>query len=586
LIHPDAPNTALSCLPAVQERKKPELRAGTAHSRRIVVALAALSVMLLVAIARRDFWYPDEPDMAEITRQMVNSGDWLRLHLYNKLFADYPPLFFWLTSAAGVIGGLSEMVLRLPTTLAALGLLILTAVWARRRLGEEAAFWSVLALGTTSLFVWQSVNMHVDMPFAFFIGASLFCYDAARTADSRRSRVGLLCGAALLMGLASLTKGPAGIVLPLAVMAADHLAHKEYRPVVRLGCIGIGAVCIFGGWALLYAAHAGQSNLFYFIYRQNVTRFLTGHSHLRPFYYYLVNIWADLLPWSLFIVFAIPFAWKAARRGHRPSAFVLLWFAVIFAFFTASRSKRQVYLLPLYPAASMMIGNLLSDLIRRSSRRGPAVCRIALWPVACAFVVAGAGLIAFLPKFVEYLPESAGLAYPVAALSVTGLAGGSAMIVWLKRGRTLTALRALPILAAALCLVGLGWLCPALDDPLSAKADAHWLDRQIDQERGEVAGYFRPTRKMPKESTALSFYGKFRLEVLPSAKEILAYCARQPGDVLLLEDKDMDALLALAVPKVTVVKRIRIGSDRFSAVRLRRRADWIPADATDIGQTE
>lgn len=536
--------------------------------KRILIVMAALSVMLLVAIAHRDFWYPDEPDMAEITRQMISSGDWLRLQLYQELFADYPPLFFWLTAAIGSAVGLHEMALRLPTTLSALALLALTAVWARRRFGDRTAFWSVVVLGTTCQFVWQAVNMHVDMLFALLIAASLFSYDTVRTAGSRRARVLLLCGSGLLMGLAALTKGPAGFVLPLGILAADHLIHKEYRPLGRLVYIGVGAVCVFGAWAFVYARAAGQSNLLYFIYEQNITRFLTGHSHLRPWYYYLVNIWCDLLPWSLFAIFAVPFAWKAARKGHRSSAFVLAWFAVIFVFFTVSKSKRIVYLLPLYPAVAVVIGGLLSDLIMHASERRAAVWRTALWPVACVFAAAAAGLLAFLSKLREHFPESYGLSYPVLALSAIGLIGGVFMIVWLWRRRPLRALRSLPILAGAFCVVGMGWLCPVLDNPLSAKADAHWLDEQIEQEKSEVLGWFRRMKKLPSESTSLSFYGKFRVDVLNTEKEMEAYGVRQPGDVLLVEDKEMDSLLDCTQSKVTVVREIRIGSDTFFAVRL------------------
>ena len=135
------------------------------------------------------------------------------------------------------------------------------------------------------------------------------------------------------------------------------------------------------------------------------------------------------------------------------------------------------------------------------------------------------------------------------------------------------ALRLLPILAGSFCLVGMGWLCPVLDNPLSAKADAHWLDEQIEPEKSEVLGWFRREKKLPNESTALSFYGKFRVDVLNTEKDMEAYGVRQPGDVLLVEDKDMESLLACTHSKVTVVKEIRIGSNTFFAVRLSPRVN-------------
>jgi len=71
--------------------------------KRLWLLVAGLSALYLIGGVQRDFWYPDEPDMAQITQHMIESGDYLRLQLYGREFADYPPLFFWLTSAAGAM---------------------------------------------------------------------------------------------------------------------------------------------------------------------------------------------------------------------------------------------------------------------------------------------------------------------------------------------------------------------------------------------------------------------------------------------------------------------------------------------------
>jgi 4-amino-4-deoxy-L-arabinose transferase-like glycosyltransferase len=48
------------------------------------------------------------------------------------------------------------------------------------------------------------------------------------------------------------------------------------------------------------------------------------------------------------------------RKGF---LFLLVWCLVIFTFFSLSKSKRALYLLPLYPAASLMVGKFWSDFI-------------------------------------------------------------------------------------------------------------------------------------------------------------------------------------------------------------------------------
>ncbi|HUS58955.1 MAG TPA: glycosyltransferase family 39 protein [Planctomycetota bacterium] len=534
--------------------------------KHTIIVIAALSVMLFSTTIQRDFWYPDEPDMAEITRLMLRSGDWIRLQLYNGTFADYPPLFFWAAAAMGRLFGLSEVALRLPTLMSAVALLVISALFAKRRFGERTAFWSVVVLGTATQFVWQAVNMHVDMLFALLIAASLFCYDHVRSTGSRRARLLLLCGTGLLSGLAALTKGPAGIVLPFAIIAADHLLHKEYRSLRRLLVIGAAGVGVFCIWAAIYAAQAGQSNLIYFIFRQNISRFLTGFSHLQPWYYYITNVWIDLAPWSIFLVFAIPFAWKASRKGDRSVAFVLLWLAVIFIFFNLSRSKRQVYLLPLYPAAAMLMGHLIADLTARATAREVRIFRAALLPIACAFAGIGCVLPLFLSNLRTRFPESHGISIPIVLLSLTCLAGGAAMIVWLCRRHAVQALYTMPIVSAAMCVIGLGWFCPLLDQSISAKEPAHWLASQI--KLGEVLACLRPFPVLHNESSVLSFYGGFPVEVITDDEDISNYAARHPGHILLIEDKDMPWALDGFSSRMLIVREMHIGRNHFLAVRL------------------
>jgi len=529
--------------------------------KNTLLAVGGVALILLFCIARRDFWYPDEPDMAEITRNMLDSGDWLRLQLYEKLFADYPPLFFWLTSAFGSLFGMSEMVLRLPTALSAVGLLALTGFWAHRRLGEHAALWSVIVLGTTSHFMWQAVNMHVDMPFAFFIGASLVCYDFHRTASGRRRWV-LLATCSLLMGAASLTKGPAGIVLPMGIIGVVHLLHGERRTIAVAAAAGAGAVLVFSAWAVIYARGAGESNLVYFVFRQNISRFLTGHSHLRPWYDYFVTIWGDLAPWSLFMPFAVAAAVGAARRGNRPITFALAWMLVIFVFFTLSRSKRTVYLLPMYPALAILIGSFIDSLLT-STAKAKWAWRIGLVPAGAGIAVSGIAIPLLLPRFGEMLPGSSGIAAPLLMLSAAGIAAGAGVLIWVWR-RPAIALRCIAGYGMAAAIFGLGWLCPVLDNPLSAKEDAIWLNAQVTQ--GEAVGFYRPDGRMPKESSSLCFYGKRHMIVLSTAEQIASYRAEESDAVFLVDDHNLPYLEQIVGGPVSVVRDMRIGSDNILAV--------------------
>jgi len=532
--------------------------------------VAGLSALYLVGGIQRDFWYPDEPDMAQITQHMIASGDALRLFLYGREFPDYPPLFFWLTSAAGVLGGQSEWVLRLPTMLSAIGLLIVTGVWTQRRLGPRVACWTVAVLGTAYYFVWQAVNMHLDMPFAFLIGSAIIVYDLARTASCARDRAVGWVGTALLMGVASLVKGPAGIVLPAGVLGLDHLVRREWRGAVRVTALAAAGSCLFVAWAVAYAQAAGASNLLYFIFKQNVGRFLTGHSHLRPPYYYFINIWDSLAPWALFLPLGLVAAWREARRNaDRPLGLAFLWFALIFVFFTISRSKRQVYILPLYPMAAVLIGYAITRLLDAPWRERRLSWRLVLWPTVAGVLAAGLAGLCVLPFAGSRLGDYRDLMAPGLVAAAMLAAVGAYAAVRLRKRQPAPALATVAVGMGLTYLVALAWALPLMDDPLSAKADGAWLDQETRQEAGEVVATIQLDGGALKEASALSFYGRVPIVTLASAEDVHAYLRRQPNGLVLVEGEPDRVLAALGEFEATIERRCQVGGDVVVAMRLR-----------------
>jgi len=43
----------------------------------------------------RDLWYPDEPDIAEACKAMLESGDWIAPRRNGLIWVDYPPMLYW-----------------------------------------------------------------------------------------------------------------------------------------------------------------------------------------------------------------------------------------------------------------------------------------------------------------------------------------------------------------------------------------------------------------------------------------------------------------------------------------------------------
>ena len=86
------------------------------RSRAIAIGLGALGVLVYVLwLGARDFWYPGEPDLAEICRAMFVSGDWIVPRRNGEMFLNYGPLFFWAgTLSSHLLGGIVRV--RPPAT--------------------------------------------------------------------------------------------------------------------------------------------------------------------------------------------------------------------------------------------------------------------------------------------------------------------------------------------------------------------------------------------------------------------------------------------------------------------------------------
>ena len=173
------------------------------------------------------------------------------------------------------------------------------------------------------------------------------------------------------MALATLAKGPVGFILPLMVSLVYLLVQKDWKAMKRMRLLTGMALCfvVVLSWYLPAVLKGGQHFLNETLVHHTIDRFAKGSSHVRPIYYYLINFPVDFLPWFLFLRGAIVYGFSERKEGiSKGFLFLLIWFAAIFIFFSFSRGKRAIYLLPLYPAASLMVGRFWDDSLSGSSQ--------------------------------------------------------------------------------------------------------------------------------------------------------------------------------------------------------------------------
>jgi 4-amino-4-deoxy-L-arabinose transferase-like glycosyltransferase len=345
---------------------------------QFALLLGLCFIIYFVNLGQWDLWNPDEPRYAEVSREMVKGGDWILMHRNGELYTDKPPLFFWAVAISSFLWqGFSPFAVRFPSALFGTLTVLLTFFIGKRLYSSRTGFLSGLILATSGRFAYLSTRGNIDATLTFFTTVSILCflqwYQRRQEGEAFPARMKGLSfyGYYGGMALATLAKGPVGFILPLAVTLLFLIVQKEWKGIKKMrlfsGILLLMAIVL--AWYLPAVLEGGKYYLNETLLHQSVERYARGSSHIRPIYYYLYSFPPDFLPWIIFLPAAMVYGFSRAMTAKRKEfLFLMVWFVFIFLFFTLSKGKRGLYFLPLFPAASLMIGKLWEDLVSFSVR--------------------------------------------------------------------------------------------------------------------------------------------------------------------------------------------------------------------------
>jgi 4-amino-4-deoxy-L-arabinose transferase-like glycosyltransferase len=509
--------------------------------------LGGAALLLLARLGATGLWAPDEPrygHVAETLRSMeFGSAGLVLLHMNGEPYTQKPPLYYWLAAVAGApLGQVTEAAARLPSALAGIALVALTLGFGARLVGGASAALGAAFLLTTFEFADNARRAQLDVVLALFETLALAAF--WRFDRGMQPRAALLAMHASL-GLAVLTKGPVGFLVPLLVMASFLAWERRLRELPRaLPWWGL-ALSIGPGLAWIAAAVAlAPPGFFGDAVSENLFgRFFAGSSHPRPFYYYVYQLPIQSLPW---IALAPLLVWAAPRvlgadagaEERRAWRFLVAWVAASFAFFSLSSGKRGLYLLPALPAVALLLADALGRWVARA-RRIPR----AFYAVTGAVGAALAGAGAFVALRDPLGDATASLAVGVAAIAIAAAAASAQ--VGLARARAPLRLRvAVPVIAVwAVLAVVFGVAYPALDADKSP--------RSIAQAAAELTPPDRSIGLVGDAAMAggLAYYGERRVVLLRGGDDVARFFADGGRAVVVAEKKRarVDAAAAVRV---------------------------------------
>ena len=337
--------------------------------------VAVAGILFFAGLGRLPLLEPDEGRNAEVAREMLTSGDLITPHFNTLVYLDKPVVYFWLVAGSFRLWGVTEWAARFPSALMALATMLLTWFLARRMLGGVAGARAAVVLATTPLVLAFSRLVIFDMALAFLVTTAMASFWFAAVSDFRRPWLDVILFAA--MGLATITKGPVGFLLPLLSILAYQAACGQLSELKRLRW-GLGLVVFLAAALPWFIAVSVRNPDFprYALWEESLKRFATGSARRGGGILYYVPVFLlGVFPWSFFLVFA---GWNRLKRWrelrqerHQPVVFLLAWAVVIFVFFSISRSKLPGYFLPAAVPLSILMAKVWEEMDSEGALRRP-----------------------------------------------------------------------------------------------------------------------------------------------------------------------------------------------------------------------
>jgi len=569
------------------------------RNQALLAALAA--AMFFANLGGAHLWDVDEAIFSQAAKEMLQRGDYVTPYFNGGIFPDKPGMMYWLMISAYKVFGTTEFAARFWSAVFGVGSVLVTYRLGRLMFSPGVAFWSGLMLATCINFNVIARAATPDAFLTFFCSLAVLVFvsgtaKARAVAATPNERNAPWAGQTKfepswanwaltysVMGLAVLTKGPVGVVLPTAViglfllvMRAPQIAPSErggwrgaiidllrwiatllaprhlfgtiwsMRPLTALAAV----LAVAGPWYVWVGLRTDWVWPAGFFGVHNFGRFLNAmENHRGPIFYYLIAIAIGFFPWSVLFAPTINNARRQLADRHHPwrAGYVLVgaWFAVWVGFFSLAGTKLPSYVVPAYPAIALAVATLVDTWLREPV----AIAMPRFWTrMAWGTVAAvGLGIMVAMPIVGRiYLNGD----WVLALLGIIPLTAAAVGIVLGERGRAR---------AGAWTLGGLG-ACFSL--ALFAFGAAH-VDRY--QENVPLAGaiaeatppgqqpaigslhYFRPS---------FVFYADAPIAKFESVDEVQTFFAAHPTSAFLLTtDAQYERVRASLPPGVDVIHR-------------------------------
>ena len=342
-------------------------------------------VLLFANLHRGDLGGYDDAVYAFQARQVLKTGEWGTLRLNGSADFDKPPLFVWVVAIFFRLFGIGDGIARLPVAILGFLTVLLTGALARRISKDGwVAVLAMIVLLSTQYFLKYATHVMHAVPLTFLFTLALYLYIRYCTEFNRPV---WLIGAGIVIGLAALTVSPVGF-FPLIIIGIDLLLRRRGDLLFSrdTGLMLVAAIVIPLGWYLW------EYHLFGVDFLRGHFANIAAHAVMKEergflakvfeYFEYPILLLRHYWPWLPFMVIGLAAAIRRSslcRRGGEDygSTLLCLWVAVVVLPFSLAESKVLRYILPAFPAFSILAATALDRLIAPRRR----TLLVAAWAI-------------------------------------------------------------------------------------------------------------------------------------------------------------------------------------------------------------